>query len=61
MRTIELPATGYTVTEAEQILGLQDKYLYKLIRLGKVDSYVDCVGQMRVSREAVYAYMKNRK
>jgi len=60
MKTTELPATGYTLREAEHLLGVSDKYMYKLIRRGVVEGYVDSVGQQRVSREAIYAYMKSR-
>lgn len=37
MQALELPATGYTMREAENILGLSEKYIYRLVRDGKVE------------------------
>lgn len=60
MQAVELPPTGYTMREAENILGLSEKYLYRLERDGKIDAYVDGVGQMRVSREELYRVLRER-
>ena len=57
----ELPRTGYTIREAEAILGLTEKYLYRLIKEGKLQGYVDTVGQQRLSKEELYAYAKSRR
>ena len=61
MQAIELPPVGYTIREAEQILGYSEKYLYRLIRDGKVNAYVDSVNQLRISREECYALMRERE
>lgn len=61
MLLAELPQPGYTIREAESILGLTDKYLYRLIKEGKLQGYVDSVGQHRISKEELYAYAKSRK
>jgi excisionase family DNA binding protein len=60
MQAVELPPTGYTMREAENILGLSEKYLYRLVRDGKIDAYVGDVGQMRVSREELYCVLRER-
>jgi len=54
MIAVELPPAGYTIREAEGILNTSEKYLYRLIRQGKVNAYLDSTGQMRISREEVY-------
>ncbi len=36
METLEMP--GYTIPEAEKILGCGEKYLYKLIRDGPIQA-----------------------
>jgi excisionase family DNA binding protein len=59
MQSLELPPAGYTIREAEALLGVSEKYLYKLNQKGEVEGYVDSVGQQRVSREAIYAYIKS--
>lgn len=62
MQSLELlPPGGYTIREAEALLGVSEKYLYKLIQRGVIEGYVDSVGQQRVSREAIYAYMKSHQ
>ncbi len=61
MQLTEMPHTGYTIREAEAILNVSARYLYRLIREGKLDGYHDNVGQLRVSKEELYAYMKSRE
>jgi excisionase family DNA binding protein len=61
MIAVELPPVGYTIREAEQILGMSEKYLYRLIRQGKVSAYLDSVNQLRISREEVYALMREKE
>jgi excisionase family DNA binding protein len=60
MQAVELPPTGYTMREAGNKLGLSEKYLDRLVRDGKIDAYVDGVGQMRVSREDLYRVLRER-
>lgn len=54
MIATELPQAGYTVRESEKLLGVSSKYLYKLVREGKVSAYSDSVGQLRISPFEVY-------
>lgn len=61
MNTMQLPQGGYTIREAEKLLNLSEKQLYKLIREKKVNGYVDSVGQLRISREEAYAYIRQRE
>ena len=61
MQTIALPEPGYTIREAEAILGFSEKYLYKLAQQDKVVLYVDSTGQYRISKEEVYRILRNRE
>ena len=56
---LEMP--GYTIREAEKILGCGEKYIYRLIRDGKIEAYTDDVGQKRISYGELYAYMKSKE
>ena len=60
MQTVELPPAGYTIREAEHLLGVSDKYVYKLINRGVLTGYIDSVGQHRITREELYAYMRSK-
>lgn len=55
---LELP--GYTVTEAEKLLGLAPKTGYRKVKEGKLRGYVDCTGQLRISAFEVYAYQRQQ-
>ena len=61
MIAVELPPAGYTIREAEKILGLSEKRLYRMLREGKVAGYVDSVNQLRISREEVYRLLRERE
>lgn len=61
MMSVELPPAGYTIREAEGILCMSEKYLYRLIREGKVDAYLDTAGQLRVSREETYRLLHEKE
>lgn len=58
---MELPAGDYTVPQAEKILGLPYKRLYVLVREGRVKSYRDCTGKIRVPVGEVYAILRERE
>lgn len=55
---IALPEVGYSIPEVEHILRIPAKTGYRLLKNGKLDAYVDSVGQLRVSQLDLYAYMK---
>jgi excisionase family DNA binding protein len=57
---MELPQPGYTIREAELLLNLPYKALYRLIKEGQIPGYYDRTGKMRVSQSAVYEYMRRR-
>jgi excisionase family DNA binding protein len=56
MQTLELP--GYTIREAENILSLPEKTLYRLIREQRITAYRDSTGQLRISPFELYAYQR---
>ena len=53
-----LPEAGFTLREVEKMVGLSPKYSYKLIRSGKLEAFVDCVGQLKVHPYELYRYLK---
>lgn len=57
MYGVALPDAGYTCREAAKILGVSSKYIYKLFSEKRAVGYVDCVGQMRITKEETYRLM----
>jgi predicted site-specific integrase-resolvase len=53
-----LPDAGYSPREVEKIVGLSPKYSYKLIKSGKLEAFVDCVGNLKVQPYEVYRYLR---
>ena len=60
MQTIELPTAGYTLPAAAKVIGCHEKHMYKLVKTGKLEGYVDSTGRMMVSREELYSYLRNK-
>jgi len=56
-----LPEAGFSLREVEKIVGLSSKYSYKLIKSGKLEAFVDCVGQLKVHPYEVYRYLSERE
>jgi hypothetical protein len=56
-----LPEAGYSPREVEKIVGLSPKYAYKLIKSGKLEAFVDCVGQLKVHPCELYRYLRERE
>lgn len=56
----KLPEPGYTAPEAEKLLELPTKRLYALIREGRISSYADCTGRLRVPYGEVYSILRER-
>lgn len=56
-----LPEAGYSIREVEEILGIAEKTGYRLVKDGKLESFKDSVGAMKVSPNEVYAYQKIQK
>jgi predicted site-specific integrase-resolvase len=56
-----LPEAGYSPREVEKIVGLSPKYAYKLIKSGKLEAFVDCVGQLMVHPCELYRYLRERE
>jgi hypothetical protein len=56
-----LPEAGFSLREIEKIVGLSSKYSYKLIKSGKLEAFVDCVGQLKVHPYEVYRYLRERE
>lgn len=52
---------GYTIPEVEAALGLPEKAGYRLVREGKIDTYRDVTGRLRVSVGELHALMKERQ
>ncbi len=57
----KLPEAGYSPREVEKIVGLSPKYSYKLIKSGKLEAFVDSVGQLKVHPYEVYRYLRERE
>jgi predicted site-specific integrase-resolvase len=59
----ELPQTGYTVSEATRLIGFSptSKHIYKVIRSGELESFIGADGRLRISREELYSYLKQRE
>ena len=53
-----LPEAGFSLREVEKIVGLSPKYSYKLIKAGKLEAFVDCVGQLKVHPYELYRYLR---
>lgn len=60
MTLITLPPATYTLREAARLLSVSDKHVYKLWHRGELEVERDVTGQLRVSREEVYRFIKNR-
>jgi predicted site-specific integrase-resolvase len=58
---MKLPEAGYSPREVEKIVGLSPKYSYKLIKSGKLEAFVDCVGNLKVHPYEVYRYLRERE
>ncbi len=56
-----LPEAGFSPREVESILRLSPKYSYKLIKSGKLEAFVDCVGQLKVHPYELYRYLRERE
>jgi predicted site-specific integrase-resolvase len=56
-----LPDAGYSPREVEKIVGLSPKYSYKLIKSGKLDAFVDCMGNLKVHPYEVYRYLREKE
>jgi predicted site-specific integrase-resolvase len=56
-----LPEAGFSPREVDRILGLSDKFSYKLIKSGKLEAFVDCVGNLKVHPYEVYRYLRERE
>ena len=58
---IELPTAGYTLpTPARIIGGIHEKSVYRLVKTGKLEAYVDATGRLMISKEELYSYIRNR-
>jgi len=55
-----LPEAGFSPREVEKIMGLSPKYSYKLIKAGKLEAFVDCVGHLKVHPYELYRYRRER-
>jgi predicted site-specific integrase-resolvase len=58
---MKLPEAGYSPREVEKIVGLSPKYSYKLIKSGKLEAFVDCVGNLKVHPYEVYRYLREKE
>jgi predicted site-specific integrase-resolvase len=56
-----LPQAGFSPREVEKIVGLSSKYSYKLIKSGKLEAFVDCVGNLKVHPYEVYRYLREKE
>lgn len=57
----ELPAVGYTLPTAARLIGCHPKSIYRIVKRGDLETFVDPgTGQMLVSKEEVYSYIKER-
>jgi excisionase family DNA binding protein len=56
-----LPATGYTLPEAAKILGIHDKSTYRLVKQERIRAFLGLDGRLRISREELYSYLKQKE
>jgi excisionase family DNA binding protein len=56
-----LPEVGYTLPTAAKIIGVHKKSIYRLVKQGKLQPFLDASGRLMVSREEVYAYLKRKE
>ena len=61
MELQEMPTTGYTLPTAARIIGIHDKSIYRLVREGKIDFYLDLTERMMISREELWRYLRERE
>ncbi|WP_166174908.1 helix-turn-helix domain-containing protein [Rubrobacter tropicus] len=59
--TINLPTPMYTVSEAAKLIGCYRTHVYKIVHRGDLEATTDDTGQLRVSREELYRYLKQRE
>ena len=56
-----LPEAGYTLPEAAKIIGCHDKHIYRIVGRGDLDTFVGLDNRLRVSKEELYSYLKQRE
>jgi predicted site-specific integrase-resolvase len=59
--TIELPAPTYSVAQCSKILNVYRTSTYRYIRSGALEASRDDTGQLRVSKESLYHFLKTRE
>ena len=60
MQTIDAPV-GYSLPEAAKIIGCHDKHIYRIVARGDLDTFVGLDNRLRVSKEELYSYLKQRE
>ena len=56
-----LPEVGYTLPTAAKVIGIHEKSIYRLVKQGKLQPFLDARGRLMVSREEVYSYLKRKE
>ncbi len=55
-----LPPVGYSIAECERIAGAAPKTLYRKVRSGELQAFVDSNGQLKVHQYQLWRFLSER-
>ncbi len=55
-----MPQEGYRPSVAAILIECHPKHIYRLMHKGDIEYFLDHTGQMMVTKEAVFKYMKRK-
>jgi predicted site-specific integrase-resolvase len=58
---VELPEVGYTLPTAASLIGCHPKSIYRIVKRGDLEAFVDASGRLVVSKEELYSYIKRKE
>lgn len=62
MLAVEQYQAGFTMKQASKIIGCHEKFIYQLVKDGRLDSYTSPLdGKMMVSKEQLYHYLRTNR
>ncbi len=53
-----LPVAGYTLPTAARLIGCHPKSVYRIVKRGDLETFVDASGRLMVTRDELYSYIK---